>query len=320
MATDRRIFLLKAAVSAALLGLVLSRVDPAAVGAVFAGIVPWLFLPVITLYFVNTLISAWKWSLLLGADGFAIPFPSLVRSYLIGTFFNIFLPSSIGGDAYRVWDLSRRSSRTAEGFASVFADRLTGFLALSAWGLLFSLVGLSFLGDKSIVLLPLLAFIVLLSAVPVMLRWGRPLLALFRLDRHPAVMRFFDRMVSSADAYRTSPGLLFRAALLSLLFQFLVIFLVYLMGGMLRLGAPFLAYCMFVPLITLIEALPVSIYGMGVRDVSYVFFFTRAGATQEQALSLSLLFLLVSIFYAFTFGGVAFLTRRPPGAGGGAPP
>lgn len=317
MAADRRILAVKLAVSAALLGYIFSRSDLAAVGNVFSGLALWMLLPIVALYFLNTLISAWKWSLLLGADGFAIPLPSLVRSYLIGTFFNIFLPSSIGGDAYRIYDVSRQSSRTAGSLASVFADRLTGFLALSAWGLLFSLSGLSLLPEKSVVFIPLSSFLVLLLAVVALLLWGRRAIAFFRLDRFQRAARFAGRMLDSVDAYRGNAGVLRAAAALSLLFQFLVILLVFMMGRMLGLQAPFLVYCMFVPLITLLEALPISIYGMGVRDMSYVFFFSQAGVPREEALSLSLVFLAVSIFYAFAFGGSAFLTRR---AGGALPP
>ena len=314
MAADRRILAIKLCVSAALLGYIVSRSDLEAVGNVFSGLAFWMLLPIVALYFLNTLISAWKWSLLLGADGFDIPLPSLVRSYLIGTFFNIFLPSSIGGDAYRIYDVSRQSSRTAGSLASVFADRLTGFLALSAWGLLFSLAGLSLLPEKSIVLIPLSCFLALLLAVAALLLWGRRAVSLFRLDRFPGVARFAGKVLDSIDAYRSNVRVLLAAAALSLLFQFLVIFLVFMMGLMLQLQAPFLVYCMFVPLITLLEALPVSIYGMGVRDISYVFFFSLAGVPREEALSLSLVFLAVSIFYAFAFGGSAFLTRRTGGA------
>ena len=76
-------------------------------------------------------VAAWKWQIILRADNVHVPLPRLVASYLVGTFFNIFLPSSIGGDAYRIYDVARDSGRSASSFSSVLADRLSGFLALA---------------------------------------------------------------------------------------------------------------------------------------------------------------------------------------------
>ena len=64
----------------------------------------------------------------------------------------------------------------------------------------------------------------------------------------------------------------------------------------------------FVPLITLMEALPVSIYGLGVRDIGYVFFFSFAGLTDIQTRSLALLLLAVTTCYSLV-GGLLYLYR-----------
>ena len=69
-------------------------------------------------------------------------------------------------------------------------------------------------------------------------------------------------------------------------------------------------FCIFVPLITLGEALPISIFGIGVRDSLYVFFFAQGGASREQALALALVYVLITIVYSLV-GGALFLLRRP---------
>ena len=74
---------------------------------------------------------------------------------------------------------------------------------------------------------------------------------------------------------------------------------------------PFVYFCIFVPLITLGEALPISIFGIGVRDSLYVLFFAQGGASREQALSLALVYVLITIVYSL-LGGVLFLLRRAP--------
>src|SRR6056297_2106190 len=65
-----------------------------------------LFLPAFLLLFINTLISTLKWRILLKADGLKIKYSFLLQSYMVGTFMNMFLPSSVGGDIVRIADIA----------------------------------------------------------------------------------------------------------------------------------------------------------------------------------------------------------------------
>ena len=80
---------------------------------------------------VNIVLSSLKWRILLLSDQINIPLSKLVVSYVIGSFFNVFLPSTIGGDSYRIYDIMRQSGQGVRTAASVFADRLSGFIALT---------------------------------------------------------------------------------------------------------------------------------------------------------------------------------------------
>ena len=134
------LFVAKAAVSAVLLILLYRRVDLIALREQLRHAQPiWLALFFLLLA-ANTLISSLKWRLLLAADNLIQPLGRLFASHLTGSFFNLFLPSTIGGDAYRIADIGRHTSGTARTAASILADRLTGFLALALYGLVFSFV------------------------------------------------------------------------------------------------------------------------------------------------------------------------------------
>jgi hypothetical protein len=65
-----------------------------------------------------------------------------------------------------------------------------------------------------------------------------------------------------------------------------------------------------VPLVGLVESVPVSIYGIGLRDVSYVYLLGLAGVPKPQALSLSVLYVVLTVVYAL-FGGLVFALRGP---------
>jgi uncharacterized protein (TIRG00374 family) len=303
--------LVKIAFSVCLLTFLYARADWTSFREIFSQASPVYLLPIFILCFLNTLASAFKWELLLKADGIDVGLWRLARSYLIGTFFNLFLPSSIGGDAYRIYDVSKRSSRAAEGFASVFADRFTGFLAIAAWGLVFSLAGIRRLPEPRIILIPAGVFALMMIMVWMLLQqrlllWG---LRLFHLDRLAKLQEFVRRFLNSISTYRRNGVLLVKTLSISLAFQFMVIVIVWMMGLTLGLDIGMLPFAIFIPLITLIEALPISIYGLGVRDGAYVFFFTQVGVSREAALSLALLYVAITFVYAAVFGGAALLTR-----------
>ena len=272
----------------------------------------WGWLPLIyALLLFNTAISAWKWQQLLRADDVRVPLRSLLVSYLIGTFFNLFLPSSIGGDSYRVVDASRHGG-AAKSFASVFADRLTGFLALAIWGLVFSAIVWSRLPDKRILWLPVLIFGLMAGLVFAVVQrtWLVAIWQALRLHRLRKLDAFLHRFLDSLAGYRANGGLLARVFGTSLLFQMLAIVIIFCISQALNWPVAFIYFCIFVPLITLGEALPISIFGIGVRDSLYVFFFAQAGASREQALSLALVYVLITLVYSL-LGGALFLLRRP---------
>ncbi|HEB49029.1 MAG TPA: flippase-like domain-containing protein [Desulfobulbus sp.] len=272
--------------------------------------IDWRYLlPIALLLFVNTVLSAWKWKILLRRDQVEIPLPTLIATYLIGSFYNLFLPSNIGGDSYRIYDIARKSRQTMRSAVSVLADRFSGFLALVTLGLVSSVFVALRLHHWAFFLGPLLIFLALVALLAV-LHCQTPVrrfLAVTRLDRFPALARLADRFFLSWQKF-SDPGLLLQVMLISFAFQFSVICVVYLLALSLHARVPFFYFAAFVPLITLMEALPISIYGIGIRDAGYVFFFGQAGLSDLQTRSLALLFLGLTVCYSLV-GGLIHLWR-----------
>ena len=119
-----------------------------------------------------------------------------------------------------------------------------------------------------------------------------------------------DRFLDSLAGYHADRRLIAVVFGLSLAFQMIAITTIFCISRALHWDASFVYFCIFVPLITLGEALPISIFGIGVRDGLYVFFFAQAGAGREPALALALVYVLITIVYSL-LGGVLFLLRRP---------
>ncbi|MBW6469371.1 MAG: flippase-like domain-containing protein, partial [Coriobacteriia bacterium] len=122
--------LIRAAVSIVALALVFSRVPPADVLAAILSLDPAWFLAAFGAVYAAIVLSAYKWLLLLRARGYSVGIVRLTRHYLVGLFFNNFLPTSVGGDVVRAWDVGKDLDDAPGGAASVIAERLIASLGL----------------------------------------------------------------------------------------------------------------------------------------------------------------------------------------------
>ncbi len=275
-------------------------------------------LPIALLLLSNTVFSALKWRLFLLADQVDIPLSALTKTYLIGSFYNLFLPSNIGGDSYRIYDVARQSGGVRSA-ASVFADRFSGFLALVILSLISSVLVARQFHNIFFFLAPLLILLLLL-AILVSLVKEKPVrlfLSFTRLDRFPLLIGLAEKFFLSFQAYGSKPRLLVQVMAISFAFQLSVITIVWLLAAVIHAQVSFFYFSAFVPLITLLEALPISIFGLGLRDAGYVFFFGWAGMSNLETRSLALLFFGTTVSYSL-LGGLVYLGRICSSAAGPA--
>lgn len=310
MTRKRILQFLRITISLALMAWLYSRVDISELGRILGGARLPLLLLFVLMLFVNTAISAFKWQIVLRADGVEAPFRRLMGSYLVGSFFNIFLPSNIGGDAYRIFDVAKLTRRASHSFASVLADRLSGFVALVVLGFLFGILGYKSLPQPHVLVVPLMAAALLFVAIAMLfqkelVRWFFRATPLGRLHK---LSSFADGLLQSVDEYKKSPGLFARILGLSFLFQLFAIVCVFVLAAALRLEIPLLYFAIFIPFISLIEALPISIYGLGIRDATYVYFFGAVGVPHVACLTLAVAYVLMTLVYSLS-GGVVFMLR-----------
>ena len=274
--------------------------------------IDYRYLPLIFIVlFSNTVLSALKWKILLQADAIAISLADLTASYLAGTFFNLFLPSNIGGDSYRIYDVARRSKQMARSAASVLADRLSGFLALIVLSLAASFPVAGRIGKPCFFFLPLTLLLVLVLGLWLLVHQNflRRVLSFFHIAKIPRLQTFIEQFFMAWRRYHQRPRVVIQVLAISFTFQLCVIIAVYLMARALGANVSPVYFIAFVPVITLMEAIPISIYGLGIRDFGYVFFFGLAGMTEIQTRSLALLFLAVTVCYSL-FGGLVFWGRH----------
>jgi glycosyltransferase 2 family protein len=250
-------------------------------------------------------VSAWKWQLLLAAQGLAVPTPALFNSYLVGLFFNNFLPSNIGGDVVRVHDVAKRTGQASAVTASVIAERLLAGLALA----LTAVIALGFSGGQTAqvgptVLISVAVFggLILLLATPAV---TARLSHLLPAGRAKVLATVASRM---GELFR-NPTVFLQVMALSFVFQATVVLVAW--AGFLAIGVPVsLAACfLFIPIISAIQLIPVSLNGLGVREGAYIVFFGTLGIGQLESVAASLLFGLLVAGVSLV-GGVLFAARR----------
>jgi hypothetical protein len=291
-------------------GSILDRVASARFEYVAAGVL---------LYSSGQAMSALRWHLLARPLGLGVRYGRLLSFYFIGMFFNLFLPTIIGGDAVKAWLLARETGATARATVSVFMERNLGLLALLTIATVAAFVAppVEVLGFSLLAVTALL-FAGFVAVNVVLLNRGAYTLVDRAIAASP-LARFRPRAASLYEAITPYGGAWRELALsivLSFAFQGVVIAVVFLNARALHHDFPLTAVAMFVPLISLGGMLPVSVNGLGVREALYILLFGRAGATTELAVALALLYLAVT-FVSSLPGGVLYALEgvRVPSAG-----
>lgn len=286
--------LLKLAIGAGLLGLLFSRVDTVALAERIAGLDYWAVFAGLVAALPMVFIQAERFRRV-GRLQVELNFrPALALTWM-GMFFNQTLPSSVGGDAFRIWYMRHHGFNLSQAVMVTLVDRAFGFVALFltlAAGLpsLFALIS-----DPApriaICLLVLAGFVAWLTVA-----WLDRLLALLPSDWRTLWLAaglaraasFLRRTTLRPDP--ALPG--FALSLAALLSQAATAWLV---AGGLGLPIGFFTILFFTPFANLAALLPVSVGGWGIREAVMIGAFGMAGVSPETALLLSILCGLIAL-------------------------
>lgn len=278
--------LLKVSVTVVGLYLVLSKLDARAIWALIKDIEPgWMALGAV-LIALSLPLRAFRWHIVLHGVGSSIRFGRLVELYLVGSFFNAFLPSGLGGDVVRAAEAAQDVD-SGVAVSTVLIDRLSGLMAM----FLMALAVLPFRpeGFPPQVAATIAAVCVIGLVAGIALVDGR----LFHLLTQflPAGVRaagdgFLDRLTRSIKlcSWQALAG----ALLVSVAFNLLQMGWWAASGLALGLMIPFGYYLIIVPILALALLVP-SIGGLGVRENLAPLLFNGAGISPEQAVALTLL-------------------------------
>lgn len=303
------LLLLKAAISILLLYMSLRAVNLSVLGERLSRIEPGWVAAALALLAAQVAILALRWRTIAARCGASLPFNAALRISFIATFFNQVLPSTVGGDAARVWMLARRGGGWAAAAYSVLLDRGIGVFVLALLVIGSLPWTLTLLHDPIARTVLLLIGGGAISGAAVFMSIG--LLRLGLLDRWLVTRHLVEVSRAAWRLCRSVPALIGVTAA-SFTIHLLTIAAAWCLVQSIEASASF-AYLLFlIPPVLLITTVPLSIAGWGVREGSMVVAFGYAGLAPSDGLIVSVLIGLAS-FAVGAIGGIVWIAGGKTG-------
>lgn len=306
-ARDRLANLLKIVVSlVGLAVLLLTRVDVGAAVEQLVGMDWFLFLAGLALFVGSVLAGAYRWGVLVRALGVRVSGWRLVELYFVGVFFSIFLPTGVGGDVVKMYELSRDHHQATAAISSVLVDRFLGLFVLFAMALLVLIGGYDMVEARYRAAIALV-FVLCLAAGGLLLQrtwiesWGKRL----GLDRLLDRIKILRELYGSLHLYGSAA--LVRAAGASVIRNLVMILGYYALGRAVGIDLSLWYYFLFVPIISALLLLP-SVGGLGIREGSTVLLFSQMG-DESQAAALALAYDLTLLITALV-GAILYIIQN----------
>ena len=260
------------------------------------------------IFFIVYLLGFLRWQMLLKAAGIDIPLKRLVISFSGGVFFSVFLPSTIGGDLVRAADLAGHTQKTKEVIATVFLDRLSGYIGLVIVVILALLFSRGIIQDK----------VILSSVVIIVTVLALVMLVLFNNFIYSRITRFLGapgagrikEMIKGLHheihIFRNRRKMILANLFVSFLVQVITPISVYFIALSLGITINPVYYFIFLPIIGAITLLPVAIGGLGLRENLFVVYFAKVGVVKHLAIAMSLLSFAFIVIYG-ALGGLIYV-------------
>lgn len=251
----------------------------------------WIFALALGLSTIGQVLVALRWWLLLRSQSIFIPFLPAVRLLFLGLFYNNVMPSSVGGDLLRAWYVTKHTNKRFEAALCVFVDRIIGLAStfvIAAFFYLLFLRGetlpisakkntgfLSSIAEHKIILIWVLGFIVVIFTATLLHKKGRAMLKKICVNIINGVLKLVKKLIDATLLYCKKPLALLTAFGITVFLQLMAITGFWFVGQNLGITVSIKYYYVFFTLTWVLGAVPVSIGGLGVIELSLAFLFSE---------------------------------------------
>lgn len=301
------LFALKILFSVILVGYVLQSVGVERALDHIIGASPAWLLVATALMVVQVFVCAFRWQAVLKVYDRPLSYSQVFRFFYIGTFFNQALPASVGGDAIRSYRAYKSGMGLGQAVGSVFLDRIATVLALIflvAAVIPFVIDGMS--GNTQALKFAVIALLALGVGGTIFL---------MLLDRVPDSLKRF-RIVHSLAIFAGDVRKVFLSPSIAGTLMFWAVIghinlslVVWVLSLSIDVNISLVDCLALFPLVLLIQTMPISIAGWGVREGAMVQVFAMAGVLAPGALAVSLLFGIVAALSSLP-GGWLWISSR----------
>ena len=302
-ARNRKALLLKFAVAAVLIGLLVQYASLSNIALAIRSANPWLLLAVVPMILLSMWLAAVQLKVLTDCHGMNLSLMRIIGINASTEFYNLFLPGVIAGGVIRWYRLSKENKMRAQAFAVIAMNRLLNLITLTGLGIL------GWLLEDTSAATPFAIVVLTVS----LLALAGGLFALSNQQLSNAVHRdsvdgskvrtvVRDGLLKLRDAvyeYRQIPvsGRM-QLVFFAVSWQLVMILSTYMFCLALSISVSLSALAWIRALVTLVLLVPVTISGFGLREVSWVYFLGLYGVAPAEALVLSLLTFARSLFQA----------------------
>lgn len=307
MNKSRWMTVLRLLLSLGLLALLFVLIDREAFLNTLLSVNPAYYVIGLAIYFSSMFLWAVRWHLFIRASGENVPFWRAVTTLGIGIFYSMFLPTVIGTDVGRMYELGRdESNKKSKVVSGVLLDRLMGLITLCVIAVVALIVGGEYLADDGIA--PIIIGALIFVVVGWFVFFNRTIIeVIFRLVfRLPLINRLENGIREVYEALyhlHNRPRLLLLTGGVSLLVTASDTLAALFAAWAIGIDIDPIYFFIFMPIIWLILVIPISISGLGVREGAFVFFFTQVGVSAADAVAISLLVYTFSLIVGMV-GGV----------------
>lgn len=260
----------------------------------------WLIIAYTLIVILGMVISSYKWKVLTDFKGMRFSVWDLFKLYLTGTFINNFMPSFVGGDTYRAYEIGHAEKKYSAAASSVLMDRITGLVAATILAIIFSLINYKVVFKNNILIVANCLVILSLAFD----------LGVAEIRKIPLVKKHSARFIpqkilnflQELNHYYNNDGsgVLKKSILLGCLFSFIGMAMAnYVLFLALGVKVNIINYLTVIFLITIVSSIPITVNNIGLKEWSYVTFFGIFGINTSLILVVSILSRFIQMFISF---------------------
>jgi glycosyltransferase 2 family protein len=294
--------------------IILSRINLAELAAVFASASPAIFFLALLVNGVAVVLKSLKWKIIVNTVKRHFSLWASIRAFLVGFSFSTITPAKLG-DFIKVFYVTDEECSMGKSLGTIVIDRLMDILLLLSVSLLgvtiFSFryrIEILSTGVLLVVIVGVLALTYVVLNKKVLIWLLRPFFSRFVPESQKGTLsQYFDDFFAGlAIFYHDKPRFTWSIAvgIASWVPPILYGYLLALSLGI-ELNPSYFAF--IIPVLALVDLLPISISGIGTRDVVLIFLFGLSGVPPEQAVAFSLLYLFTSYWLVALIGALVYL-------------